>query len=143
VLLDEPASSLHGDMQTALLREIRARHGNKYIVATHAPARVPSEALSQVSRFYQHCGNTVHASLDVARMDRKATEKLHKELRHMNARALLFARAVLLVEGDTELGALPVWYEKEFHESLWSKDIALHKVGALPTPCRRRVGVVA
>jgi predicted ATP-dependent endonuclease of OLD family len=73
-------------------------------------------------------------------MDRKANEKLHKELRHMDARALLFAHAVLLVEGDTELGALPVWYEKEFHESLWSKDIAVHEVGGL---AGATLGVVA
>ena len=48
------------------------------------------------------------------RVDRKHLAMIEKELRRSSdARGLLFANGVILVEGETELGALPVWYEND------------------------------
>lgn len=48
--------------------------------------------------------------LNDGKIDPDLLDDLRKMLRgNLTARALLFSRAVLLVEGETELGALPVW----------------------------------
>ncbi len=131
VLLDEPALNLHPTMQTTLLCELQAlahRPGgerNQFLVNTHSPSLVPPDAIDRVSRFTLQDGHTICQSLNVGDIDPGALDDLRKLLRgNLAARAFLFSSAVLLLEGETELGALPVWYP-----DLACQDIALYAVG--------------
>ncbi len=142
VLLDEPALNLHPTMQTTLLSELQALahlpegKGNQLLVSTHSPSLVPPDAIDCVSRFTLQDGHTIRRALKVRQRDQDGTLnaeqisqndliKLRQLLRgNLAARALLFSRAVLLVEGETELGALPVWCP-----DLVRQDIALYAVG--------------
>lgn len=142
VLLDEPALNLHPPMQTTLLHALEALahqpegKRSQLLVNTHAPNLVPSDMIECISRFTLQNGHTTRHAFNAEQMHQsghKASNqssrndliKLRNLLRgNMAARALLFSRAVLLVEGETELGALPVWCQ-----NLVSQDIALYVVG--------------
>ena len=131
ILLDEPALNLHPTMQATLLTEILTRahqpegERSQFLVNTHAPTIVPPDAIDCVSRFTIQDGHTVCQSLNVGDIDPGVLDDLRKLLRgNLAARAFLFSSAVLLLEGETELGALPVWYP-----DLVRQDIALYAVG--------------
>lgn len=132
VLLDEPALNLHPTMQTILLGEMLALahqtegEGSQFLVNTHTPTLVPPDAIDCVSRFTLQDGqHTIRRAVDTKKITSHALDDLRKLLRgNLTARALLFSRAVLLVEGETELGALPVWCP-----DLMRQDIAMYVVG--------------
>jgi predicted ATP-dependent endonuclease of OLD family len=142
VLLDEPALNLHPTMQTTLLNALQTLahqpegERSQFLVNTHTPGLVPPDAIECVSRFTHQNGHTTRQSLKVRQSGqnghREAEQVSQNELVKLRnllrgdlaARALLFSRAVLLVEGETEQGALPVWCP-----DLMSQDIALYAVG--------------
>lgn len=133
VFLDEPALNLHPAIQGRLVREF-AKPGNvQFFVTTHSQVLVAPDSIMRTSRFYKKDGATRRASLDENTLDAKELATLEKELRRSSdARALLFWSAVVLVEGETELGAVPLWYEKVFGQSLDESDITLYSVGGDP-----------
>lgn len=112
-VLDEPARNLHPTLQRRLLTEMRRAPG-QFILTTHSPYLVSigeHRDLTGIVRF-----ETTHA---VTRQRRLMTNnepdsaRLRKALgESADAHALLFARGVVLVEGGTELGALPEWFGK-------------------------------
>jgi len=132
VLLDEPALNIHPTMQPTLLSELQVLahqsngEGSQFLMITHVPALVPPDTIDCVSRFELEDGkHSIRRALDVGQIDQSDLVNLRQMLRgNLEARALLFSRAVLLVEGDTELGALPVWCPH-----LVNQDIAFYSVG--------------
>lgn len=142
VLLDEPALNLSPTMQTTLLDELLGPsslsegESSQFLLNTHAPSLVPSDAIDRVSRFTLRDGHTVRQALTVRQHEKKEQVKAEQRSRddlgklrqllrgNLAARTLLFNRAVLLVEGETELGALPVWCP-----DLVLQDIGVYAVG--------------
>lgn len=142
VLLDEPALNLHPTMQTTLLNELQALanqpedEGNQFLVSTHTPTLISPDAIERVSRFTLQDGHVIRHALNArpyrenayvnqAQRNQSDMLKLQQHLRrNLAARALLFSRAVILVEGETELGALPMWFPHLAHQ-----DIVLYSVG--------------
>ncbi len=156
VLLDEPALNLHPTTQATLLDELQALahrpegEGSQFLVNTHAPTLVPPDTIDRVSRFTLQDGHTIRRALNVRKEDVEAREAEGRDVREIGqddlvklrqmfrgnlaARALLFSRAVLLIEGSTELAALPVWCA-----DLVRQDIALYPVdgkGGFVSPLR-------
>jgi len=130
ILLDEPALNLHPTMQTTLLQHLQQHAENQFLMITHSPALIPHAGIEQVSRFLIHQGITSRAALDLHEVQDQELARLKQELRDSSdARALLFMKGVILVEGGTEVGALPIWFEKHFGYVLASKDITLYSVG--------------
>jgi hypothetical protein len=55
---------------------------------------------------------------------------LEKELRlSITARAILFSCGVILTEGETELGALPIWFSQVYDMTLEALDLTILSVG--------------
>ncbi len=131
VLLDEPALNLNPTIQTTLLSELLALarrpegERNQFLVNTHAPSLVPPDAIDRVSRFTLQGGHTIRRALNVWEISQDERSNFRRLLRgDLTARTLLFSRAVLLLEGETELAALPVWCP-----DLERHNIALYVVG--------------
>ncbi len=131
VLLDEPALNLHPTMQTTLLGVLQAiahqpeSTRSQFLVNTHTPSLVPPDAIEHVSRLTLQNGHTIRQALQISQIIQSELVKLRNLLRgNLAARALLFSRAILLVEGETELGPLPIWFPE-----LMSQDIASYAVG--------------
>ena len=112
-VLDEPARNLHPTLQRRLLTEMRGAAG-QFILTTHSPYLVSiheDDDLAGIVRF--DIDNASTRALRLAPADGPGDSRLRKALgESADARALLFARGVVLVEGGTELGALPEWFSK-------------------------------
>lgn len=133
ILLDEPALNMHVMMQKALLNELQAQRSsqNQFLLITHSPTLVLPAAVANISRFALHRGSTHRYALDGSTWSPQDLASLAQELHQStDARALLFSRGVILVEGPTEQGALPVWFEKQFNSALENKDIVVYSVGS-------------
>jgi energy-coupling factor transporter ATP-binding protein EcfA2 len=109
LLLDEPGANLQHGTQVRLLQAL-AQSPNQALVVTHSQLLVPvDDRIARVARFAMHHGITrlIHPSLDRLRPH---LPKITQELRaSSDARALLFADAIVLVEGDSELGTFLEW----------------------------------
>ncbi|TKA09491.1 AAA family ATPase [Actinacidiphila oryziradicis] len=109
VVLDEPAVNLHPTMQRRLARRLADVHG---IVITHSPDLIPCSSiddLDHVVRLTPHPDGTRVATLPAQNKGRLG--EWLQNLLLTDVRALLFASAVILCEGSTELGALGHWWQ--------------------------------
>lgn len=116
LLLDEPATHLHPSWQRVVRKHLEGRQGQSVLV-THSPYLVPAETgeqLATIVRFNAPAGSTcLHRLLEEDLAARDWVQGITKELASSaDARGLLFANGVILLEGPTELGALPVWFAK-------------------------------
>ena len=106
--LDEPAVNLHPVAQRRLLGRLLQAEAEQSIVVTHSPYLVPAgdrAQLAQVVRIERSSGvSRVHRLDDGAKESRSTWVKELAD--SADARSLLFAAGVVLLEGDTELGAL-------------------------------------
>jgi Overcoming lysogenization defect protein-like, TOPRIM domain/AAA domain, putative AbiEii toxin, Type IV TA system len=112
--LDEPARNLHPSLQRRLLMEMRRAPG-QFILTTHSPYLVSMDThrdLTGIVRF-DTTTDAVTRQHRLRANDKPDNTRIRKALSESaDARALLFARGVVLVEGGTELGALPEWFGK-------------------------------
>jgi hypothetical protein len=137
ILLDEPAANLFPTWQRELLSEIKRRSepstpdragANQFFIITHSPSAVAPDDIARTSRFRMSDGRTQRATLSLPAGD--LLNRIQKELRSStDARSLLFDSGVILVEGETELGALPVWFEKVYGQSLDRFSLSVYDVG--------------
>jgi energy-coupling factor transporter ATP-binding protein EcfA2 len=128
-VLDEPARNLHPTLQRRLLTEMRRAPG-QFILTTHSPYLVSMSEhrdLIGIVRFETAHGVTRQRRL--ASGGEPGSARLRKALgESADARALLFARGVVLVEGGTELGALPEWFGKSVTAERFGAPDALNVV---------------
>lgn len=132
ILLDEPAASLHPNMQHRLVEVLRGAVG-QILVVTHSAHLLPARAdrLQHVYRFQREAGGTriYSGGLFLLAELQKVENKFASSI---NVASLLFTNGVLLVEGSTEAGAFPIWIPliaKGNGQSLADLNIALHDVG--------------
>lgn len=116
--LDEPALNLHPILQRHLAKRISDNSAQSFIV-THSPYLLTietAEDLRRIIRLYKKGDETKSARLE-SEEQRPLTEKesqaLLKELRaSSDVGSILFSSGVLFVEGETEQGLLPVWFDE-------------------------------
>lgn len=116
VVLDEPAQNLHPTLQRKVLALLLERSGQTLAV-THSPYLIPARTRSDLLRTIRIAKRDGASTLmrlgavasgQVA--EREQEGKLWQTLfASADARGLLFASAVVLCEGGTEVGALEHW----------------------------------
>jgi hypothetical protein len=113
VILDEPAVTFHPSWQRALRSRLRDSQGQLLLV-THSAHLVPMgevDDLARLVRVENETGSTRLHRLDPKALSDDQVRQISREFAlSADAIALLFARAVVLVEGDTEAGVLPGWF---------------------------------
>lgn len=133
ILLDEPAASLHPNMQHRLVEVLRGMPGQVFIV-THSGHLLPTRAdgLKHIYRFQRgREGTQVFAGGAVLLTELQRIE--NKLASSLNFGNMLFANGVLLVEGSTEVGAFSVWFpriEDNAGKTLADLNIALYGMGS-------------
>jgi ABC-type branched-subunit amino acid transport system ATPase component len=117
-VLDEPATSLHPSLQRTLLREIQNNLAQSLLI-THSPFLVPAGSRNDLQRIIRidRTGDRttvhrLHAPSDMGQP--RPADKTEAKLQQLVAsssdiRGLLFARAVILLEGESDFGALEQW----------------------------------
>ena len=112
-VLDEPAVNLEPTVQRRLTGSIRGP--GQYLVITHNADLVPFEEQNDLARIARVApspdGSQIYQP-NYATLSQKDHLRQLRLLEPAEVRSLLFARAVILCEGQTEIGALPRWWRK-------------------------------
>ncbi len=107
IVIENPELHLHPHGQRALYRLISdSASRNQIIVVTHSPIFVDPTKLDCLVRTY-HDKNGTHISPMAQDLSPHQKAAIVETLREASNREVLFARAVLLVEGETEEAFLP------------------------------------
>jgi predicted ATP-dependent endonuclease of OLD family len=140
VLLDEPASNLHPNMQRRFVGAIKRaqafQRGRQALIVTHSQHLVPTRAkdLAKIRRLQRTDSSTV--VFGIGPQSQISPDRLEKEMRAgSDIAGLLFARGVVLVEGLTETAAISVWYplmQASEGKTLADDNIALYFVDGKP-----------
>lgn len=110
-VLDEPGVNLEPTVQRRLTGRVRGP--GQYLVITHNADLVPFDEHSDLERIIRVTPGTAGSEI---RQPDYGSRHLRDQFRQLQllqpaeARSLLFARAVILCEGQTEVGALPRWW---------------------------------
>ncbi len=108
--LEEPEAHLHPQAQKALFNQIELIPGQK-IVSTHSPYICSQAKITQFRHFGKPGAGTIVSQMDVSSLDGEDIRKINRMV--LNTRGeMLFARALVLFEGETEEQALPIFAEK-------------------------------
>ncbi|HMU31955.1 MAG TPA: AAA family ATPase [Nitrospira sp.] len=118
--LEEPEAHLHPQAQRSFFSQVKSIPGQR-VVSTHSPYFAGQAELSDLRLFIRSGGETSVSRLDLSAL---SSDDLRK-LRHgvVNTRGdLLFARAAVFFEGETEEQVLPI-----LAEAYWGCNI--HELG--------------
>lgn len=118
--LEEPEAHLHPQAQRSFFSQVKSIPGQR-IVSTHSPYFAGQAGLSDLRLFIRRNGETTASRLDMTALNADEIRKLRHGV--VNTRGdLLFARAAVFFEGETEEQALPI-----FAEAYWGCNI--HELG--------------
>ncbi len=110
-VLDEPAVNLEPTVQRRLTGRVRGP--GQYLVITHSADLVPFDEqgdLEKIVRVSPGKSGSEIRQPDYSDLRLKDQLRQLQLLEPAEVRSLLFARAVILCEGQTEIGALPRWW---------------------------------
>lgn len=118
--LEEPEAHLHPQAQRSFFAQVKSIPGQR-VVSTHSPYFAGQAGLSDLRLFIRSRGGTTVSRLDLSALSADEIRKLRHGV--VNTRGdLLFARAAVFFEGETEEQALPI-----LAEAYWGCNI--HELG--------------
>jgi len=107
--LDAPELHLHPQAQRLLLTMLEEySKNNQFIIVTHSPIFLDTQKLENVIVARDNEGATCFAQLPDNCFNEEEKQKLQRYLDAFN-KEFFFSRSVFVVEGETELGALPIF----------------------------------
>ena len=127
LLIDQPEQQLHPHPQRTLSNLLSDQKGTQSIIITHSPYFVNLNRNSSIFRFIQEQGGTKIITPPLKYFKNDDYDKLDQFLDN-NVKELFFARKVILVEGQTEVGSLPI-FSKYFNYNFDPNGISLIDVG--------------
>ena len=110
--IDEPEAHLHPHSQRVLADEIvRSSNKNQFLVITHSPQFVDFKDLHSILLVRENSGRSNVVRLPTGYLSKDEETKASKIV-WSEDKEFLFSRRVLLVEGETEYGAMPILAKK-------------------------------
>ncbi len=110
-VLDEPAVNLEPTIQRRLVSQVRGP--GQYLVITHSADLVPFDEPDDLKRVVRVAPGASRSYIRQPDYDDPGSRDQFRQLQliqPVEIRALLFAQAAILCEGQTEPGALPRWW---------------------------------
>lgn len=125
--LEEPESHLHPNAQRQLCAQMAEMPG-QLIVSTHSPYIAALAGLECIRHFTKAKSETSVRQVDVSGLGEEDIRRIRRDV--LNTRGeLLFARAVVLFEGETEEQALPIFAKQYFGQEPFALGVAMVNVG--------------
>jgi putative ATP-dependent endonuclease of OLD family len=143
-LMDEPEAHLHPHAQRLLEKELRKfSKANQLVLTTHSPQFVDFSHLSSVILVKRDSGSSVAVKLPEGYLANSEETKASRIL-WSEEKEFLFSKRVLLVEGPTEFGALPILADR-MGKNLDENGVTLASIGgyhfALPIKILKGFGL--
>ena len=123
IVLDEPALHLHPSKQRefiSLINKITKESNNQFIIITHSPYFIEADSLEDVLRFDLEDGKTkIYPLVNVLNqlvnvLNQKDRDKVRREFAlNPHYKNMLFAKGVIIVEGETEEISIPFLLRKK------------------------------
>lgn len=120
--LEEPEAHLHPNAQRTLYKQLKAFKGQK-IISTHSPYIAGQAELEELRHFYKESDESTVSEIDL-NGDLEIERKIKNEVIETRGE-LLFAKAIVTFEGQTEKLCLPIFLEKYFGYSAFELGIFL------------------
>ena len=125
--LEEPEAHLHPQAQRSFFAQVKSIPGQR-VVSTHSPYFAGQAGLDDLRLFIRSGGETTVTRLEVSELDKDDQRKLRHGV--VGTRGdLLFSRAVVFFEGETEEQALPVLAEAYWGCSIHELGFSFVRVG--------------
>lgn len=115
--LEEPEAHLHPQAQRSLFSHIKAITGQR-VVSTHSPYFAGQAQLADLRLFIKRGGDTSATKLDLTKLTNPDDLRKLQETVIESRGDLLFSRAVIFFEGQTEEQALPIWAQEYWGASI-------------------------
>ena len=112
ITIEEPEAHLHPDAQKRLYKQISEMPGQK-IVSTHSPYIAATANLFELRNMYKNTENVLCGFLCPDNLDKKDTRALKQKVINTKGE-IIFAKALIFFEGETEEQALPIFAEHYF-----------------------------
>lgn len=126
--LEEPEAHLHPNAQRQLCAQMAEMPG-QLIVSTHSPYIAALADLGSLRHFTKAGAKTSVRQIDLSALDDEEVRRIRRDV--LNTRGeLLFARAIVLFEGETEEQALPIFAKEYFGQMPFALGVAMVGVGS-------------
>lgn len=123
---EEPEAHLHPNAQRTLYKQLSEGPG-QVIVSTHSPY-LAAVADTKNLRSLRRTGDNVKSLQLSGALDPEDQRRLEREVVHSRGE-ILFAKAIVLCEGETEEQALPIVFEKYFGHAPFTMGVDFVGVG--------------
>lgn len=108
---EEPEAHLHPSAQKTLYHQL-IKYQGQVIISTHSPYLAAMAQQSEL-RYLKKSSHSVEARQLDTHLDHEEQRKLHREIIHSRGE-ILFSKALVLCEGETEEQALPLLFQTYF-----------------------------
>ena len=127
--LEEPEAHLHPNAQRQVYSQLTDVTGQK-IISTHSPFIAPLAKLSELRVFYKEGDSTNIGDLQslIDAFDPKQIKSLEANIIKTRGE-LLFAKLVVLFEGQTEDAALPIFAKEHWGINAYEKGVSFISIG--------------
>ncbi len=125
--LEEPEAHLHPQAHRALFKQIEEMSGQR-IISTHSPYIAGQAKIVQFRHFHKDGADTTVTQMDTTSLDDEDIRKINRMVLN-NRGEILYARALVLFEGETEEQALPIFAKQYWGRQPDALGVTLAGVG--------------